>query len=131
VQIPPHERDPRLKDKLWERERRAILRWCIDGSLEWYRTGLNPPKIVTDTTSEYFEEQDIVGQWIEESINPQPGEFAFTLSSTLFASWKAWCEPKNLKPGTEKAFAEALKDRGFQTARKHAGRGFGIALKGA
>jgi putative DNA primase/helicase len=49
----------------------------------------------------------------------------------LFTSWKAWCERQNLKPGSEKTFAEALRDKGFEKHRKDHGRGFaGITLKG-
>ena len=130
VQIPPAERDPNLPEKLWG-ERQAILRWCIDGCLEWQRIGLAPPKIVIDATTEYFEDQDTMGQWLEDDTNSQAGPFAFTLSAELFTSWKAWCEKQNLKPGTEKAFVEALKDKGFAKARKDYGRGLvGIALKG-
>jgi putative DNA primase/helicase len=130
VQIPTHERDPKLPEKLWT-ERQAILRWCIDGCLEWQRVGLALPAIVRDATEEYFQDQDTVGQWIEDRANPQAGVFAFTLSSELFTSWKVWCEAQNLKPGTEKALTEALKDKGFAKARKDYGRGFtGITLKG-
>jgi putative DNA primase/helicase len=131
VKIPAAERDPKLADKLWT-ERDAILRWCIDGCLEWQRIGLAPPKIVTDVTEEYFKDQDTLGQWVEDETNPQAGAFAFTLSAVLFASWKAWCEKQNLKPGTEKAFVEALKDKSFVKDRKDYGRGFaGITLKGS
>lgn len=131
VQIPPHERDPNLGEKLWA-ERHAILRWCIDGCLEWQRIGLAPPAIVRATTDEYFADQDTVGQWIEDCAEPQAGYLAFTLNSVLFTSWKAWCEKQNLKPGTERAFVEALKDKDFAMVRKNYGRGFvGIALKGS
>ena len=51
VQIPPAERDPRLAEKL-KAEWPAILRWCIDGCLEWQRIGLAPPAIVLDATEE-------------------------------------------------------------------------------
>jgi putative DNA primase/helicase len=131
VQIPAHERDAQLKEKLWQNERHAILRWCLDGCLEWQRLGLAPPAVVLDATKEYFEDQDTLGQWIEDRTNPQAGDAAFSLSSELFVNWKTWCEAQNLKPGTEKAFAEALKDKGFAKTRRNHGRGFvGIALKG-
>jgi P4 family phage/plasmid primase-like protien len=130
VQIPKPERDLELKEKLWG-ERHAILRWCIDGCLEWQRIGLAPPNIVRATTEEYFADEDTVGQWIEDRTDPEAGPFAFTLSSVLFVSWKTWCEAQNLRPGTEKAFVDALKDKGFVKLRKDYGRGFvGIALKG-
>ena len=44
VQIPPAERDPRLAEKL-KAEWPAILRWCLEGCLEWQRVGLAPPAL--------------------------------------------------------------------------------------
>jgi putative DNA primase/helicase len=130
VQIPVNERDRKLPEKLWS-EREAILRWCIDGCLEWQRIGLAPPPSVRKTTNEYFEDQDNLGQWLEDCVNLDAGIFGFELSLVLFASWKNWCERQNLKPGSEKTFAEALRDRGFEKDRKEHGRGFaGISLKG-
>jgi putative DNA primase/helicase len=129
-QIPPSERDPDLPRKL-EAEWPAILRWCIDGCLEWQRIGLVPPAIVLATTEEYFAEQDTFGQWLEDRVNCKAGEFAFTSSAELFTSWKQWCEGQNLKPGSERSFADALKDKGFHKTRRNYARGFaGIALNG-
>jgi putative DNA primase/helicase len=123
VQIPLAERDPQLADKLWE-ERRAILRWCIDGCLEWQRIGLAPPKIVLDATETYFSDQDTLQQWLDDCTE-DGGQFAFTRTTDLFASWKVWCEPGNTKAGSEKAFSEALADKGFAKGRNTTGqRGF-------
>jgi putative DNA primase/helicase len=102
----------------------AILRWCIDGCLEWQRIGLAPPDIVRNATDEYLAEQDALGQWLEDCANCNAGQFAFTPSSSLFASWKPWCERQNLKPGSENIFVEALKERGFPKLRRSYGRGF-------
>ena len=93
VQIPPDERDPELMQKP-EAEWPAILRWCINGCLEWQRIGLAAPKIVTDATDAYFEDQDTLKQWLDECIEDR-GDFAFTRNSVLFASWKAWCDARN------------------------------------
>jgi putative DNA primase/helicase len=129
VQIPLHERDRTLPEKLWN-EREAILRWCIDGCQSWQRIGLAPPLSVRKTTDEYFDDQDNLGQWIEDCTNPDAGIFGFELSSDLFASWREWCIRQNLNPGSEKTFVEALRDRGFERSRKEHGRGFaGIELK--
>jgi putative DNA primase/helicase len=129
VQIPPEERDPDLVEKLWT-ERNAILRWCIDGCLEWQRIGLAPPKIVTDATEQYFDEQDTLKQWLEDCTE-DGGPFAFTPTGQLFASWKAWCDERNLKPGNGNALSDALADRGFDRKRGHGGvRGFrGLTMK--
>ena len=115
VQIPPAERDPQLAEKL-EAEWPAILRWCIDGCLEWQRIGLAPPAIVRDATDEYFADQDTLQQWLDDCTE-DGGQLAFTRTAELFASWKTWGEEHNLKPGSAQALSEALADRGFVKAR--------------
>ena len=124
VQIPPSERDPHLLHKL-EAERPAILRWCINGCLQWQRIGLAPPAIVQDATAAYFADQDTLQQWLEECTE-DGGPAAFARSAELFASWKSWCEERNYTPGSSMALSEALADRGFEKGREgHAGhRGF-------
>jgi putative DNA primase/helicase len=72
VQIPPEERDPELPEKL-KAEWPAILRWMIDGCLEWQKIGLAPPKIVTDATNEYFNDQDTLKQWLALLIHANWG----------------------------------------------------------
>jgi putative DNA primase/helicase len=116
VQIPPAERDPHLARKL-EPEWPAILRWCIDGCRQWQRTGLAPPAAVRDATESYFADQDVLGQWLEDCTH-DGGPFAFTRISALFASWKAWCEERNLKPGSASSLSDTLTDRGFVKKRE-------------
>jgi putative DNA primase/helicase len=129
VQIPEAERDTELLEKL-RPEWPAILRWMIDGCLEWRRIGLQVPKIVRDATDEYFADQDALGEWLEGRTVAKSG--AFTLSNHLFGNWRDWCEPRNLAAGTETAFVDSLKERGFEKKRKEYGRGFlGIRLKSA
>jgi putative DNA primase/helicase len=123
VQIPPDERDPDLPRKL-EAEWPAILRWCIDGSLEWQRIGLAPPAIVTEATAAYFDDQDIVQQWLDECTE-DGGPFAVTLYKQLFASWMQWCNDRHNSPGNLETFNEALENRGFMKKRATGGkRGF-------
>jgi hypothetical protein len=51
--------------------------------------------------------------------------YAFTPTSQLFASWKAWCDERNLHPGNGNALSDVLVDRGFTRKRGHGGvRGF-------
>jgi putative DNA primase/helicase len=128
VQIPPEERDPDLSEKL-KAEWPAILRWMIDGCLEWQQIGLSPPKIVTEATTEYFDDQDLTKQWMEERTEADT-PFAFIATSQLFASWKSWCDERGMAPGSAKALSEALADRGVVPKRTKKGRGFAsIRLK--
>jgi putative DNA primase/helicase len=133
VQIPEAERDIELAKKL-EPEWPAILRWMIDGCLEWQRIGLQVPEIVRDATNEYFADQDAIGEWLEARTAIQHD--VFTLTNHLFGSWRQWCEPRNHPVGTETAFTDILKERGrdlgFEKKRRAHGRGFiGIRLKSA
>jgi putative DNA primase/helicase len=131
VQIPPGERDPDLVQKL-EPEHSAILRWAVDGCLEWQRIGLSPPAMVREATDDYFADQDITQQWLDDCTH-DAGPLAFTRSRDLFDSWKTWCEDRNIKPGTSNTLSEALADKGFTRKREgHTGqRGFaGLAIRG-
>ena len=129
VQIPRQERDQALAHKL-KKEWPAILRWCIEGCLEWQKIGLQPPTSVRDATDAYFSDQDTLGQWLDECTEDQ-GAFAFSRSAELFASWKTWCEAHNLKTGSQQGLSEALIDRGFVKKRNSAGqKGFrGLTVK--
>ena len=120
---------PRLAERL-KAEWPAILRWCIEGCLQWQRIGLAPPAIVHDATEEYFAAQDTLQQWLDDCTE-DGGQFAFSRIADLFASWKAWAEGHNLKPGSAQALSEALADRGFAKARNSTGqRGFrNLAVK--
>src|SRR6516164_10038975 len=129
VQIPLAERDPQLRNKL-RAEWPAILRWMIDGCLQWQKLGLAPPDIVRTTTAEYFLDQDTIGEWLEECTMPDRNAFSRTLE--LFASWKAWTENRQIRTGNVQNLSESLVARNFKKARNNAGqKGFyGLTIKG-
>jgi hypothetical protein len=91
----------------------------------------SPPKIVLDATEDYFAEQDTLQQWLEDCTE-DGGQYAFTRTAELFASWKAWCEAHNIKPSSEQALSVALVEKGFTKSRNSSGqRGFrNLSVKG-
>ena len=128
VEIPEAERDPDLARKL-EAEHPAILRWMVDGCLEWQRDGLMVPASVRKASDDYLASQDTLEQWIEDCLDTRDPR-AFTTTRVLFTSWKIWAEARNMRPDTEKGFVENLAEKGYQQHRMEYGRGFkGIALK--
>ncbi len=126
VQIPAAERDPELPRKLLA-EAPAILRWCIEGCLEWQHVGLAPPVAVLDATGSYFADQDLLQLWLDDCADAEPKLDAFTRIKDLFSSWKAWCEDRNHRPGNMTALSDMLADRGFVKTRQGRDRHRGFA----
>lgn len=93
----PERPDHQLEHKL-KAEAPGILRWIIEGCLDWQRHGLVRPKIVTDATAEYFEAQDTIGRWLAERciIDPSLGE----KSGRLLKDLQEWSQ-ENGEPVTD------------------------------
>jgi putative DNA primase/helicase len=134
--IVPFTRKPAVVDKQLENKLRSewpgILRWMIEGCLEWQKTGLNPPESVKAATASYFDNQDLFSQWLEEKCDPEPGnEHKTATSADLFASWAAYAKAAGDRAGTRKSFARMLERRRFEPYRTHGGvRAWrGISLK--
>jgi putative DNA primase/helicase len=83
----PPQPDPQLGDALMA-EAPGILRWMIDGCIDWQRHGLAPPGSVRDATADYLRDQDAFAAWATERL-----DFAPTLSErpgALLADFHAW-----------------------------------------
>jgi len=130
VTIPPEKRDQTLSERLLA-EKDGILRWMLDGCLEWQKTGLKPPTSVVSATEEYLESEDAIGRWIEDECIQDVNAEGTT--DELFASWQLWTEKSGEYAGTKRRFSDDLDKRGF--VRRRSGhtrcRAFrGIGLKG-
>lgn len=66
VTIPESEVDNSLPEKLKE-VASEILRWCIDGAVDWLTNGLCEPAKVVNATAEYFEIEDLLGEFISDT----------------------------------------------------------------
>ena len=69
--IPEAERDPRLIEHL-RAEWPGILRWAIDGCLEWQSSGLCAPEAVREASTAYLQAEDVLQQWIDECCDLSP-----------------------------------------------------------
>jgi putative DNA primase/helicase len=119
--------DPDLMTKL-HAEWPGILRWLIDGCLAWQRVGLVRPPVVVEATQEYFEAQDTIRHWIEESC--ETGKGLADTSTNLFRSWSTWANANGERPRSAKWFAQALRRLNFKPYRQNKSRGFfGIEAK--
>ncbi len=113
----PEKPDKELESKL-RVERPGILRWMIEGCLDWLANGLVRPQSIITATNEYFEEQDLFGHWLEECCdversNPHKWENA----TVLLESWRNYAEAAGEKPATTRSMSSALVSRGFTRKR--------------
>lgn len=107
----PKEPDQTLAHQL-QQEYPAILRWMIEGCLDWQANGLIRPAAVTDATAEYFDEQDMCGRWLDEKCDRGAGKKEG--AQALYTSWKEFAQANGEDPGTAKTFAAMLAERGFK-----------------
>ena len=133
VTIPKERQDRHLKDKLLA-EARGILRWAVDGCMEWRRHGLGESVNVTRATETYREESDVFGRFLEDCCDVGPGQREAT--GALYAVYCTWAANQGLKPMSQVYFGRKLAERpeGFRKVKLDGGgaRGWeGIALRKA
>ncbi|MCC8956186.1 DNA primase [Bradyrhizobium sp. Pear77] len=117
----PEVPDPQLEAKL-RTEAPGILRWMIEGCLDWQTHGLGQPNVVSAATEEYFDEQDLVSQWLEECCDvDRDNRLRKAQASALFNSFKAFALEAGEEPGTAKALSATLRQRGFERTRSNTG----------
>jgi putative DNA primase/helicase len=132
TRMPPNP-DKELFDKL-RAEWPAILRWMLDGCLDWQANELTRALSVTAATANYFENQDLFGQWLEDKCDAEPGnEFKTATSAQLFESWSKFAQAAGEEPGTRKGFASLLERRGFvmnRTKKARLWQGLRLTVEG-
>lgn len=126
--IGAEERDPDLPEKLKE-EWPAILRWAIDGALDWQERGLCAPPAVTAASEEYLDDEDMLGEFAADCLQNEPQGFIAT--AALYEVFRDWCEERGMKsPWTQHALRQAMKERGYDFGRTSSARGLkDFALK--
>ena len=116
--IVPFTRKPKHPDPTLEEQLRAewpgILRWMIDGCLDWQREGLCKPASVLAATQDYFADQDVFGQFLDERCDVDRDDYnKFEGKVVLFNAWADYAKAIGEIPGTGKTFKEAMRRRGF------------------
>ncbi|MGV7004909.1 phage/plasmid primase, P4 family [Desulfovibrio sp. QI0442] len=119
--------DSELESKL-KAELPGIMRWAIDGCLDWQSNGLVRPEVVLAATDEYFESQDLFGRWFEEQCDTSDKK-AWIATKDLYASWAAYARRSGEEPGDVRRFGPMIARRGLPPKRIKVDRGFsGVCL---
>ena len=116
--ILPFVHKPQNPDKHLEMKLKAewpkILNWMIQGCLIWKEQGLNPPTKVILATEEFFEEQDVFGQWLKTKCHVNPkNEKLKVPCGTVFLDWANFAEENGEEPGDAKLLGSRLKRLGI------------------
>ena len=124
-------RDNKLLEKLLS-EKSGVLKWAVEGCLEWQKDGLNPPAVVLQEVNRLFESQDALGEFIDSECVLDP--MAEAEVTELWARYLAWCESIGIKPAYRDVrwFSRSLVQRdGIDASRGTGGTRLltGIALR--
>ena len=127
--IKPEKPDPELEAKLRD-EWPAILRWMINGCLDWQKNGLPRPASVLAATAEYFEDQDVMSQWLSGECDLDIGNnYKYERAIDLFNSWTKYAKSSGIDAGSIKGFSQKLLNRGLTRTVTKAGKRFhGVSL---
>jgi putative DNA primase/helicase len=122
LEFVPDEPDHRLADKL-KGEAGGILEWMIEGASLWNEQGLGKPKIVSEATNEYFAEQDLFRQWLDDDCRYEPGNtHLFETAGKLFKSWRDYAKDAGEDTETRKSFGDRLRRANLRPYMKRLGR---------
>ncbi len=127
VTIPRAERDARLAEKLRE-ELPGILRWALEGCLDWQERGLADPPAVLHATEVYRDEQDELAGFLSECcIIDKDSTIG---ASQLFTAYTNYARLAEVEPMTQTRFGKELNTRGFNKIRNGSGvKRVGLQLK--
>ena len=113
-------RDLKLKQKLLAPENlSACLAWCVEGAKLWKQEGLNDlPEAAKNAASHFYEENDLLQQWLDERTEPSLGCLQHTKALDDFNSWLM--VGSNYK-WRRKRFSDAMIAHGFVKVRESCG----------
>jgi len=101
VTIPEEERDPDLLEKL-RAELPGILRWAVEGCLQWQADGLNMPSAVVDATAGYRAEMSELAEFIQARCRLARG--ARTTKEEFYDAFVIWCNETQRIAADPRAF---------------------------
>ncbi|MBR4909440.1 MAG: hypothetical protein IKZ43_10570 [Acidaminococcaceae bacterium] len=123
-------RDTKLKQKLLQPENlNDCLAWCVEGAKFWFAEGLDKdvPDEMAKAASAFYEESDLLQQWLDERTEPSLGFLKFSRALDDFNNWLSINGNYHWQ---RKTFAEAMQLHGKIKARWGQGYGYpGLCLR--
>jgi len=108
-------------------ERDGIFHWCVDGAYHWYKelkksggkSGLGPCKAIDEATEEYKSENDVLGNFINHTVEVEVG--SQVEARDLYNAYTTWANDNtsddNTYPISETFFGKRMVERGLKKKR--------------
>lgn len=128
-QFTDKEKDSTLPDKL-QAELPGILAWVIQGTQLWLREGLGSADVIKAATAEYREEQDTIGQFLDEETVSHPN--IKVSAAALYGAYQQWALSNGEYVQSQRMLGMKLTDRGIKRDKSGPERRyhwFGVGLK--
>ncbi|MFM0063027.1 phage/plasmid primase, P4 family [Paraburkholderia aspalathi] len=122
-QFAESERVPDLDRRILDTERNGILRWMLDGCIEWQHSSLRIPDVIAAETAEYRADTDLLRSWIEDRCDVGPNR---RLSrQDAYQSYRGFLQDQGVNPPSQVAFVRQMEDRNFARRKVMGIRYFG------
>lgn len=119
--VPPQDRVPNLARVMVAREGPAILKWIVDGAVDYSRNGLGEPGEVTSATAEYAQSEDTVARFVEECCRIGGGSYVRIAVREVREQYEAWCRESGDSPVSAKRLSMDLSRRFSVTLERTGG----------
>ncbi|MEM9522871.1 MAG: phage/plasmid primase, P4 family [Pseudomonadota bacterium] len=106
-QIPKEEVDASLPAKL-RSEAAGVLRWMVEGALDWMESGLQVPDSITDATNEYREESDPLRVFLLTKCEITGRDSDELLARDMVDAFRLWMEDNGNEPWGKRAVSARL-----------------------
>ena len=129
--IPANEQILDLAEIIAREEGPAVLAWLVEGARRYFANGqrFTQCEEIEYETSDYLEEEDILGNWLTEIVTQTPG--ASTSLQALYESAARYAVAAGVKAPTKKDVSRRLKDEGHDPYRpKGQGNNLGYHFRG-
>lgn len=115
-------REDRQLDEKLGAELPGILRWALEGAMEWYAEGLGSCNAVNVATKAYRQESDAFQPFVNSCVTPDPT--AFTSNKRLLEVYNSWCQANGQEPWKPDTVKRRMRAKGYQTGNQGATYGF-------
>jgi putative DNA primase/helicase len=126
VTVDDGQADKEMPEKL-RGELPGILRWCVDGCLDWKELRLDEPAEVVTATEGYRDSENVFGGFWDDWIKLEFG--AKLRAKDLHAAYAHWAREENQPPMSSRQISLYLEERGISKTRNNGIVYLGIGLQ--